>query len=399
MNNLTKELKISSQKNIIILALISVLPFTIYFLFFALNINSDYRITEITSYFFTFRIFYLFCFSLIFNLDNKKNIFITFLIFLFVGILSVIIPSSEFTFKDIIDIDKKLIFFVHTILNKNLFLDIIFFIIFALSFNQYKNYKDINQAFTFSANIMILTSIIPVTSIIPAIISIMFMMFFAGVINLFKGIIINIFDDTLIVFNVFILSVFYIFAFTPFIIYFLYKKDVKNISIYFSRMIMYISLYNIIKHLFSIIVPIISYSSPYDIRINFIIYNVALTIGVVNLFFVRMDYKSSIFTKLVYIIFPVIAFIFNIIILTSTIYRIKEYGISPNKLTLILTNIIMLIHFILIIFDNIKSLKKLDSIKNIKDIILTNNRSYYVYVYGIIAFIVCFIMPLFYNVF
>ena len=393
MNNLTKELKISSQKNIIILALISVLPFTIYFLFFALNINSDYRITEITSYFFTFRIFYLFCFSLIFNLDNKKNIFITFLIFLFVGILSVIIPSSEFTFKDIIDIDKKLIFFVHTILNKNLFLDIIFFIIFALSFNQYKNYKDINQAFTFSANIMILTSIIP------AIISIMFMMFFAGVINLFKGIIINIFDDTLIVFNVFILSVFYIFAFTPFIIYFLYKKDVKNISIYFSRMIMYISLYNIIKHLFSIIVPIISYSSPYDIRINFIIYNVALTIGVVNLFFVRMDYKSSIFTKLVYIIFPVIAFIFNIIILTSTIYRIKEYGISPNKLTLILTNIIMLIHFILIIFDNIKSLKKLDSIKNIKDIILTNNRSYYVYVYGIISFIVCFIMPLFYNVF
>lgn len=393
MNNLTKELKISSQKNIIILALISVLPFTIYFLFFALNINSDYRITEITSYFFTFRIFYLFCFSLIFNLDNKKNIFITFLIFLFVGILSVIIPSSEFTFKDIIDIDKKLIFFVHTILNKNLFLDIIFFIIFALSFNQYKNYKDINQAFTFSANIMILTSIIP------AIISIMFMMFFAGVINLFKGIIINIFDDTLIIFNVFILSVFYIFAFTPFIIYFLYKKDVKNISIYFSRIIMYMSLYNIIKHLFSIIVPIISYSSPYDIRINFIIYNVALTIGVVNLFFVRMDYKSSIFTKLVYIVFPVIAFIFNIIILTSTIYRIKEYGISPNKLTLILTNIIMLIHFILIIFDNIKSLKKLNSIKNIKDIILTNNRSYYVYVYGIIAFIVCFIMPLFYNVF
>lgn len=393
MNNLIKELKTQSQKNIIILALISILPFTIYFLFFALNINSDYRITEITSYFFTFRIFYLFCFSLIFNLDNKKNIFITFLIFLFVGILSVIIPSSEFTFKDIIDIDKKLIFFVHTILNKNLFLDIIFFIIFALSFNQYKNYKDINQAFTFSANIMILTSIIP------AIISVMFMMLFAAVINLFKGIITNIFNDTLIIFNVFILSVFYIFAFTPFIIYFLYKKDVKNISIYFSRIIMYMSLYNIIKHLFSIIVPIISYSSPYDIRINFIIYNVALAIGAVNLFFVRMDYKSSIFTKLVYIVFPVIAFIFNIIILTSTIYRIKEYGISPNKLTLILTNIIMLIHFILIIFDNIKSLKKLDSIKNIKDIILTNNRSYYVYVYGIIAFIVCFIMPLFYNVF
>ena len=386
-------LKTPLQKNIIVSALISVLPFTIYFLFFASSINSDYRITDITSYFFAFKIFYLFCFSLIFNLDNKKNIFITFLIFLFIGILSVFIPSSEFTFKDIIDIDKKLIFFVHTILNKNLFLDIIFFIMFDLSFNQYRNYKDINKAFTFSANIMI------ITSIIPAIISLMFMMIFAGVINLFKGIIINILPDTTIIFYIFILAVFYIFAFTPFVIYFIYKKDVKNISIYFSRIIMYISLYNIVKYLFSIIIPIIPYSSPYDIRINFIIYNVALAIGAVNLFFVRMDYKSTIFTKLVYIVFPVIAFIFNIIILTSTIYRIKEYGISPNKLTLIFTNIIMLIHFILIILDNIKSLKKLDSVTNIKYIILTNNRNYYVYVYGIVAFIVCFIMPLFYNAF
>ncbi|PCG19759.1 hypothetical protein KQ44_06725 [Brachyspira sp. G79] len=95
------------------------MPFTIYFLFFALNINSDYRITEITSYFFVFKIFYLFCFNLLFN--NKKNIFITFLIFLFIGILSVLIPSSEFTFKDIMSADNNFIFFVHTILNKNLF--------------------------------------------------------------------------------------------------------------------------------------------------------------------------------------------------------------------------------------------------------------------------------------
>ncbi|EKV55882.1 hypothetical protein A966_13565 [Brachyspira hampsonii 30446] len=386
MNNL--KLKISSRKNIIIPALISVMPFTIYFLFFKGMDIDNYKITQITSYFFAFKIFYLFCFSLLFNIDNKKNMVITFFIFLIIGIITVLIPSSDFTFKDIIDRDKNLIFFVHTILNKNLFLDIIFFIMFALSFNEYKNYKDINQAFTFSADIMILTSIMS------AIISVMFMMFFVAVINLLKGIIINIFDDTLIVFNVFILSVFYIFAFTPFIIYFLYKKDVKNISIYFSRIIMYISLYNIVKYLFTLYMP---YNNPYDIRINFIIYNVALAIGAVNLFFVLIDYKSSIFTKIVYIIFPVIAFIFNIIILTSTIYRIKEYGISPNKLTLLFTNIIMLVHFLLIIIDNIKSLKKLGSIKNIKSITLTNNRSCYVYIYGIIAFIVCFIMPLFYS--
>ena len=66
-------LKTPLQKNIIVSALISILPFTIYFLFFASSINSDYRITDITSYFFAFKIFYLFCFSLTFNLDNKKN--------------------------------------------------------------------------------------------------------------------------------------------------------------------------------------------------------------------------------------------------------------------------------------------------------------------------------------
>ena len=386
MNNLIKESKKLSEKNIIILALISVLPFTIYFLFFSANINFNYRITEITSHFFLFKIFYLFCFSLIFNLNNKKNILITSLIFFFIAIITVFIPSAKFTINDLMSRNSDLIFLIHTILNKNLFLDIIFFIMFALSFNEYKNYKNINHIFTFSANIMILSFL---TS---AVISVIFIMSFALLVNLLKGIIINIFPDTIIIFNIFILSIFYIFAFMPFIIYIIYKKNIKNISIYFSRIIMYISLYNIAKYLLSMIM---TYNSPYDIRVNFILYNVALAIGAVNLFFVRIDYKSSLFSKLVYIIFPVISLIFNIIIFGSTIYRITEYGISPNKVTLLCTNLIMFFHFVLIILNNIRSLIKLRNIKNIKDIELINNSSY-VYVYGVFAFIVCFIMPLFY---
>lgn len=261
---------------------------------------------------------------------------------------------------------------------------------FALSFNEYKNYNNLSEAFTFSADIIICSILIS------AVVSVIFIIVFAALINLFKGIIINIFSDTMIIFNIFILSVFYIFSFTPFIIYFIYKRNTNNISIYLSRIMMYISLYKIVKYLFLIIVPIIPYSSPYDIRVNFALYNVALAIGAVNLFFVRMDYKSNVLTKIIYIVFPFISLIFNIVILTSTVYRIKEYGISPSKLTLICTNTIMLIHFILIILDNIKALKKLKGIKNIKDIIFVKDRSYYVYVYGIFAFIVCFIMPLFY---
>ena len=374
------------KKNIIIPAIISVIPFTLFFLLFNFKTN----ITSLISYYFLFKVFYLFCFSIIFNLNNKKNILITFIIFLLTALASFYIPNNtNFIPNDIIHIDNNSRFLLHAVLNKNLFLYIIFFIIFALSYNGYKDYKNISEVFTFAANTIIFSLLFF------AALSFISSAIFLIVISLLKDFIIKFFSDTSIILNIFILLIFYIFALSPFIIFGIYKKDIKNnnISIFLSRIMMYISLYNIIKYLFSMIIP---YNNPYDIRINFILYNIALSIAAVNLFFVRIDYKSSILTKLVYLIFPIIAIIFNIIIFTSLVYRIKEYGISPNKLTLIGTNLIILFHFALILFDNIKSLRKLNSIKNIKYIVITNNRSYYVYIYGILAFIVCFVIPLLY---
>ena len=374
------------KKNIIIPAIISVIPFTLFFLLFNFKTN----ITSLISYYFLFKVFYLFCFSIIFNLNNKKNILITFIIFLLTALASFYIPNNtNFIPNDLIHIDNNSHFLLHAVLNKNLFLYIIFFIIFALSYNGYNDYKNISEVFTFAANTIIFSLLFF------AALSFISSAIFLIVISLLKDFIIKFFSDTSIILNIFILLIFYIFALSPFIIFGIYKKDIKNnnISIFLSRIMMYISLYNIIKYLFSMIIP---YNNPYDIRINFILYNIALSIAAVNLFFVRIDYKSSILTKLVYLIFPIIAIIFNIIIFTSLVYRIKEYGISPNKLTLIGTNLMILFHFALILFDNIKSLRKLNSIKNIKYIVITNNRSYYVYIYGILAFIVCFVIPLLY---
>lgn len=374
------------KKNIIIPAIISVIPFTLFFLLFNFKTN----ITSLISYYFLFKVFYLFCFSIIFNLNNKKNILITFIIFLLTALASFYIPNNtNFIPNDLIHIDNNSHFLLHAVLNKNLFLYIIFFIIFALSYNGYNDYKNISEVFTFAANTIIFSLLFF------AALSFISSAIFLIVISLLKDFIIKFFSDTSIILNIFILLIFYIFALSPFIIFGIYKKEIKNnnISIFLSRIMMYISLYNIIKYLFSMIIP---YNNPYDIRINFILYNIALSIAAVNLFFVRIDYKSSILTKLVYLIFPIIAIIFNIIIFTSLVYRIKEYGISPNKLTLIGTNLIILFHFALILFDNIKSLRKLNSIKNIKYIVITNNRSYYVYIYGILAFIVCFVIPLLY---
>lgn len=182
------------------------MPFTIYLLFVKGISIDNYKITQITSYFFSFKIFYLFCFNLLFNLNNKKNTFITFFIFLFIGILSFIIPYSEFTFKDIMSANNNFIFFVHTILNKNLFLDIIFFIMTALSFNEYKNYNNISEVFTFSANMIIYSVFYYIFS------SVIFMIVFVFIINLFKDFFINTFSDTYLIINTFVLFIFYIFA-------------------------------------------------------------------------------------------------------------------------------------------------------------------------------------------
>ena len=143
---------------------------------------------------------------------------------------------------------------------------------------------------------------------------------------------------------------------------------------------------------------------PYDNRVAFILYNIMLTVIVLNMFFVRADYKSSIFTKALYIVLPIVAILFDILVLTSSLYRLAEYGITPNKITLVGTNLVMLGNLVFTTFFNIKSIlmifKKTDSISNIKDITIGDGKSVlYIYVYAAWAFIVCFILPLFYIFF
>ena len=110
-----------------------------------------------------------------------------------------------------------------------------------------------------------------------------------------------------------------------------------NISIYLSRILMPFSLLFIFVLLLLLLMPDIR---PYDNRVTFVLYNIMLAVIVLNLFFVRPDYKSSIFTKAVYIVLPIIAIIFDILVLTSSLYRLIEYGITPNKIVLVGTGFV-----------------------------------------------------------
>ena len=236
---------------------------------------------------------------------------------------------------------------------------IIFFIIIALSYNGFKvlNSKTISEFFTFSADISIFAALIA------SVVSTVFGIFAAIVIFLIKDIF-NILDEEIII-KLILLSISFLTSIFPFLVYTVYRKMKTNISIY----------------------------------------NIMLAVIVLNMFFVRADYKSSIFTKALYIVLPIVAILFDILVLTSSLYRLTEYGITPNKITLVGTNLVMLGNLVFITFFNIKSILNIfknnnEDIRDIKNITIGDSKSvFYIYVYVAWAFIVCFILPLFYNFF
>ena len=350
--------------------------------------DSEYSFTLFTPF---FHLFYFFSLSLIFYINknfNLKNILITFLSVIFILIVDL---STSFFIRSIA-IDNN-DFFVQISIIKYIFNNIIFFIIIALSYNGFQvlNSKSISEFFTFSADILIFAGLIA------GVVSTVFGIFAAIVIFSIKDIIGSL-DDEIII-KLIVLSISFFTSLFPFLVYTVYRKIKTNISIYLSRILMPFSLLFIFILLLLLLMPDIR---PYDNRVSFILYNIMLAVIVLNIFFVRIDYKSSIFTKALYIVLPIIAIIFDILVLTSSLYRLIEYGISPNKIVLVGTNLIMLGNLIFITFFNIKSIliifKKTDNIPNIKEIIIGDTKSsLYIYVYAAWAFIVCFIIPIFYT--
>ncbi len=398
----TKIIKILENNliaNLIIIAIgfIASLAMSIYsYLNIAKLIDNVYSTTNFNIFFidsFYFYIFYFFCFSLIFNINSKfnlRNIAIIFLSFLFVSIinLSTIFFSAIGTIENI----KVYSQFYYI---KYIFSVIIFFIIIALSYNGFQvlNSKTISEFFTFSADISIFAALIT------GVVSTVFGIFIAIVLYLIQDIIQSL--DEKVIIKLIVLSISFLSSIFPFLVYIVYKKMKTNISIYLSRILMPFSLLFIFILLILLLMPDIR---PYDNRVTFILYNIMLAVIVLNMFFVRADYKSSIFTKALYIVLPIVAILFDILVLTSSLYRLAEYGITPNKITLVGTNLVMLGNLVFITFFNIKSIlnifKNNEDIKDIKNITIGDTKNVlYIYVYAAWAFIVCFIMPLFYNFF
>lgn len=397
LNN-EKTKKIIYFLSVLILSAVAIIPYLV-FIGIIFTFKPDYKGEEfIPTIFinsFAFQIFYFFCYSTIFNLYplNKKVILLSFLSFLLIFLiwhsLNYLIPIG---FLYSTNEELNIPFFQMHIIT-NIFSFVIFFILTCLSYNKFiiNDIKNINKFFTLTGNTIIFSLIIYFILII---IWILYTLLFSIMIKIFD------FElngnlEIFLFFKIPIMIFIFLCGVAPFISYILFStfKKLENISIYFARGIILIFLFLEFTALLGLFSPLLR---PYENKFIFIIYNILLALIAATLFFISPNYKAGVFAKAIYFITPIFSSLFNLVVLSATIFRIIEYGITATKIILLLTNFSILLHLIIISVCNIKSIIK--SLKSEEIEIGDDKTVFYIYVYGALAFVVCFIIPIVFKV-
>ncbi|WP_028330809.1 hypothetical protein [Brachyspira alvinipulli] len=386
--------KINKYINILkylLISIVSTIPICIYIITLN-NIDRSY-IFPIFLNIHIFVSFYLFCFSVIFHINNfdKKVILMTFLSFLLVSLIAIF---SNIYFNYVYMPPTNTPDF-QILLNRAIFFNIIFFVILMLSYNSFNavNTDKISDFFTVFGDTFLWFLIInTASSTILSILIYAFLIVGFSIVALFSA-------STEIGFLIakFVICIFiFIYGFIPFLSYYIYIKTKSVISIYVSRALLVFNLFAMFIMMFFFI----PYESrPYNNRIVYMIYNILLSFIIMSLMFTRMEKKSNIFIKAMYLVTPFFAVIFNLLTITATIYRIANFGLTPNKLTLIILNIIFLVHLVLIFVNSILSF--IASFRNRTDnttlnVIVNNKPILFIYVYFLFSLFVCFVLPIIY---
>ena len=384
INNSTK--KILYFLLVFTLMMFSSIPMDIQILLFDTTYDSEKLIYNIIFNSFYFQVFYFFCYSFLFSINsnfenvNKRTVLITFLSFLLVLLLGIFTSAP---LKD--EIPNMLDFFMSNIMiNKSILSYIIFFIIIVLADNNFKN--NISNSFTKLGDIIFFSAI-------AAIIAFVFWIFIVFLYDrfIFRT---NIASDLEpLIEKLIFMSIIFVLSIIPFIFFFIQKRFKTVLSIYISRVLLFIYSFLIFILFFILLYEPIR---PFENMKSFIVYNALLYLFVFTLYFVRADYKAGIITKAIYIIFPILAFLFNILVLSASIYRVINSEIKINEVSIIVLNTIIAVNLIYIIIQNIKSIiTTLKNNVNINEAIIGNNKIYsFIYVYGIYSFIFSFIAPI-----
>lgn len=384
INNNTK--KILYFLLVFTLMMFSSIPMDMQILLFDTTYDSEKLIYNIIFNSFYFQVFYFFCYSFLFSINsnfenvNKRTVLITFLSFLLVLLLGIFTSAP---LKD--EIPNMLDFFMSNIMiNKSILSYIIFFIIIVLADNNFKN--NISNSFTKLGDIIFFSAI-------AAIIAFIFWIFIVFLYDrfIFRT---NIASDLEpLIEKLIFMSIIFVLSIIPFIFFFIQKRFKTVLSIYISRVLLFIYSFLIFILFFALLYEPIR---PFENMKSFIVYNILLYLFVFTLYFVRADYKAGIITKAIYIIFPILAFLFNILVLGASIYIVIISEVKINEVSITVLNTIIAVNLTYIIVQNIKSIiTTLKNNVNINEAIIGNNKIYsFIYVYGIYSFIFSFIAPI-----
>lgn len=373
---------------VFVLMLISSIPANVYILLFDTTYDLEKLIYNIIFNSFYFQVFYFFCYSFLFSVNsnfenvNKRKILIIFLSFLLLFLLGIF---TSVPLKD--EIPDMLEFFKSNIMiNKSILSSIIFFIIILLADNNFNIKNNTYNSFTKLGDIIVFSTI-------AGIIAFVFWVFIAFLYNkfIFRTDIAPDFES--LIEKLLFMSIVFIFSIIPFIFFFVQKRFKTVLSIYISRALLFIYSFLIFALFFALLYEPIR---PFDNTKSFIIYNVLLILSIFTLYFIRADYKAGVITKAMYIIFPIIALLFNILVLGASIYRVIISENKINEISIAVLNAVIAINLIYVIVQNIKSIFKiLKNNININEAVIGNNKIYsFIYVYGIYSFIFSFIAPI-----
>ncbi|MEI0559497.1 hypothetical protein [Brachyspira intermedia] len=374
---------------VFVLMIISSIPANIYVLLFDTEYDAKRLIYNMIFNSFYFQLFCFFCYSFLFSINsnfenvNKRTILITFLSFLLLFLLGIFTSAP---LKDAIP-DTLEFFKSNIMINKSILSSIMFFIIILLADNNFNIKNNIYNSFTKLGDIIFF-------SIIAAIIAFVFWVFFIFLYNKFIFRIMNIAGNLVPLIEKFIfMSIIFVLSIIPFIFFFVQKRFKTVLSIYISRGLLFLYSFLIFVSFFALLYEPIR---PFDNTKSFIIYNALLILSIFTLYFIRADYKAGIITKAMYIIFPVLALLFNILVLGASIYRVIILENKINEISIAVLNAVIAINLIYVIVQNIKSIFKiLKNNININEAVIGNNKIYsFIYIYGIYSFIFSFIAPI-----
>ena len=134
---------------------------------------------------------------------------------------------------------------------------------------------------------------------------------------------------------------------------------------------------------------------PYNDRDFLIVFNLLL-VGVMAIIFFSIAETSKNSTTIVGILLllalSLVTVIVNGIALSAILYRISEWGITPNRLAVLGSNILILTNLLLVAYRLFKSVKDRNQIEYVEKSIAS-----FLPVYGLWAILVTFIFPLLFN--